>query len=139
MDRRTFIAIIGVAAAWPLAARAQQPPMPVVGFLNNGSPEAFAPHLAAFQQGLSDAGYVDGQNVTIEYRWAEGDNGRLPALIAATGGVATALAAKSGTTTIPVVFAMGADPVRFGLVASLNRPGGNITGVSYLANTILEK
>jgi putative ABC transport system substrate-binding protein len=122
----------------------------VVGFLNNGSANAFAPHVAAFQQGLGEAGYVDGQTVTIEYRWANGDNGRLPALvaelvarsvtlIAATGGVASALAAKSGTTTIPVVFAMGADPVRFGLVASLNRPGGNITGVSYLANTIMEK
>jgi putative ABC transport system substrate-binding protein len=151
MERRAFIAILSAAAAtWSLGAHAQQPPMPVVGFLNNGSPAAFAPHMAAFQQGLSDAGYVDGQNVTIEYRWAEGDNSRLPALvadlvgrpvtlIAATGGVASALAAKSGTTTTPVVFAMGADPVRFGLVASLNRPGGNITGVSYLANTILEK
>jgi putative ABC transport system substrate-binding protein len=107
----SYFSTIGAAAAWPFALRAQQPSMPVVGFLNNGSAEAFAPHTAAFQQGLSDAGYVDGQN----------------------------LAAKSGTTTIPVVFAMGADPVRFGLVASLNRPGGNITGVSYLANTILAK
>ena len=150
MDRRTFIAILGAAVAWPFALRAQQPSMPVVGFLNNGSAEAFAPHTAAFQQGLSDAGYVDGQNVIVEYRWADGNNSRLPALvadlvdhravlIAATGGVASALAAKSGTTTIPVVFAMGADPVKFGLVASLNRPGGNITGVSYLANTILAK
>jgi ABC-type uncharacterized transport system substrate-binding protein len=150
MERRKFIAILASAmASWPLAVHAQQPAMPVVGFLNNGSAEAFAPHMAAFTQGLSDAGYVDGVNVKIEYRWAEGDNSRLPALvadlvgrpaaIAATGGVASALAAKSGTTTTPVVFAMGADPVRFGLVASLNRPGGNITGVSYLANTILEK
>jgi putative ABC transport system substrate-binding protein len=151
MERRKFIAIlVSAIASWPLAVHAQQPAMPVVGFLNNGSAEAFAPHMAAFAQGLSDAGYVDGVNVRIEYRWAEGDNSRLPALvadivgrpaalIAATGGVPSALAVKSGTTTTPVVFAMGADPVRFGLVASLNRPGGNITGVSYLANTILEK
>jgi putative tryptophan/tyrosine transport system substrate-binding protein len=151
MQRRQFIAILGGAiASGPFAVRAQKPSMPVVGFLNNGSTEAFAPHMAAFAQGLGDAGYVDGVNVAIEYRWAEGDNSRLPALvadlvgrpaalIAVTGGVASALAAKSGTTTIPVVFAMGADPVRFGLVVSLNRPGGNITGVSYLANTILEK
>jgi putative tryptophan/tyrosine transport system substrate-binding protein len=150
MERRTFITILGGAAAWPVAALAQQTPTPVVGFLNNGSAGGFAPHIAAFRQGLGDAGFVDGQNVTIEYRWARGDNSRLPALVtdlvgrsaavvAATGGVATALAAKSGTTTIPVVFAMGADPVRFGLVESLNRPGGHITGVSYLANTILEK
>jgi putative tryptophan/tyrosine transport system substrate-binding protein len=150
MDRRTFMAAIGAAAVWPRAVRGQQPSMPIVGFLNNGSAEAFALHVAAFQQGLSDAGYVDGRNFTIEYRWADGDNSRLPALvadlvgrsaalIAATGGVATALAAKSGNTSTPVVFVMGADPVRFGLVASLNRPGGNITGVSYFANTILEK
>jgi putative ABC transport system substrate-binding protein len=150
MDRRAFIAILGAAVAWPRALRSQPPSMPVVGFLNNGYADAFAPHAAAFQQGLSDAGYVDGQNVIIKYRWADGNNGRLPALvaelvdhqavlIAATGGVASALAAKSGATTIPVVFAMGADPVKFGLVASLSRPGGNITGVSYLANTILAK
>jgi putative ABC transport system substrate-binding protein len=151
MKRRELVTVLfGALLAWPLMAHAQQPVMPVVGFLNNGSAGAFAPHMAAFQQGLSDAGYVDGQNVTIEYRWADGDNSRLPALvadlvgrpaalIAATGGVASALAAKSGTTTTPVVFAMGADPVRFGLVASLSRPGGNVTGVSYLANTILEK
>jgi putative ABC transport system substrate-binding protein len=136
--------------AWSLQAQAQQPALPVVGFLNSGSAEAYAAHAAAFAQGLAEAGHIDGQNVAIEYRWANGDNSLLPALvadlvrrpamvIAATGGVATALAAKSGAGTTPVVFAMGADPVRFGLVASLARPGGNVTGVSYLANTILEK
>ena len=151
MERRAFIAIVSAAAVtWPLGARAQQPAMPVVGFLNNFSADAYTAHAAAFQQGLGEAGFTDGQNVAIEYRWANGDNGRLPALVAelvgrpaavivATGGVASALAAKSGAGTIPVVFAMGADPVRFGLVASLSRPGSNVTGVSYLANTILEK
>ena len=151
MERRAFIAIVSAAAVtWPLGARAQQPAMPVVGFLNSGSADAYAAHAAAFRQGLGEAGFTDGQNVAIEYRWANGDNGRLPALvtelvgrpaavIVATGGVASALAAKSGAGTIPVVFAMGADPVRFGLVASLSRPGGNVTGVSYLANAILEK
>jgi putative ABC transport system substrate-binding protein len=151
MERRAFIAIVSAAAAaWSLGAHAQQPAIPIVGFLNNGTAEAFAPHIAAFQQGLGDTGYTDGQNVSIEYRWANGDNSHLQALVAdlvrrpatvivATRGVASALAAKSGAVTTPVVFAMGADPVRFGLVASLNRPGGNVTGVSYLANTILEK
>ncbi len=151
MERRAFLAILSAAAAtWSLKAHAQQPAMPVVGFLNSGSAEAYAPHTAAFQQGLGETGFTDGQNVAIEYRWANGDNSRLPALVAdlvrrpatvivATGGVASALAAKLGALTTPVVFAMGADPVRFGLVASLNRPGGNVTGVSYLANTILEK
>jgi putative tryptophan/tyrosine transport system substrate-binding protein len=122
MERRAFIAMLGCAAVgWPRAARAQQPSLPMVGFLNNGSAEAFAPHVAAFAQGLSEAGYVDGQNIIIDYRWAEGDNSRLPTLvadlvsrpavlIAATGGVASALAAKAGTTTTPIVFAMGADP-----------------------------
>jgi len=146
MERRAFIAILSAtAAAWSLGAQAQQPAMPVVGFLNNGTAEAYAPHMAAFQQRLGDTGYTDGQNVAIEYRFANGDNSRLPALVAdlvrrsaavivATGGVASALAAKSGAATTPVVFAMGADPVRFGLVVCLNRPGGNVTGVSYLAN-----
>ena len=151
MERRAFKAILSAAAvAWPLGARAQQPAMPVVGFLNSGSADAYAARAAAFRQGLGEAGYSDGRNVAIEYRWAKGDNNRLPTLVAdlvgrpaavivATGGVGSALAAKSGAETIPVVFAMGADPVRFGLVGSRSRPGGNVTGVSYLANAILEK
>ena len=147
MNRREFISLLGSVTAWPLAARAQQAALPVIGLLHSASPEGFAPFLVAFREGLNEAGFVDEQNVRIEFRWGEGQYDRLPAmaqelvaqrvaLIVAGGGDRPALAAKAATSTIPIVFTGSDDPVGFGLVTSLNRPAGNVTGVSLFTSEL---
>jgi putative ABC transport system substrate-binding protein len=150
MRRREFIIFLSGAGAWPLAASAQQPAMPVIGFLHSASPEGFVPFVAAFRRGLNETGYIENRNVTIEYRWAQGQYDRLPALaadlvdrhvavIATGGGPTSALAAKAASTTIPIVFTTYGDPITLGLVVSFDRPGGNVTGVGRFTTALTAK
>src|ERR1700690_4048021 len=149
MKRRAVIALLGGASAWSISARAQQPALPVVGFIRNGSADASAGFVNVFRKGLNEAGFVEGQNVTVEYHWLEGQYDRMPALMAdlvrrqvaviATPDTLASLAAKAATSTIPIVFGVGADPVELGLVASLARPGGNATGVNFFVNELVAK
>ena len=150
MKRREFLGTLGAASVWPLVARAQQPAMPVIGYLNAYSPDGQSERLRGFRQGLAETGYVEGVSVAIEYRWAEDQFDRLPALaaelarrevamIAATGSLLSALAAKAATTTIPIVFLVAEDPVRVGLVTSLARPGSNLTGINFLSAELVAK
>jgi putative ABC transport system substrate-binding protein len=150
LERRNFIALLGGAVAWPVAARSQQPAMPVIGYVTAGTPESSVNTVKAFRQGLSETGFVEGRNVTIEYRWAQNELARLPALvtdlvdrrvavIATPGSVAAAVEAKRATTTIPIVFSTAGDPVQLGIVSSFSRPGGNVTGVASMNHELLAK
>jgi putative ABC transport system substrate-binding protein len=150
VKRREFITFIGSSVGWPFAARAQQPAMPIIGFLHVAFPGPYSQQLLAFRQGLKQSGYIEGQNITVEYRWANNENDRLPelatdlvrrhaAVIVAVGGPPSALAAKAATSTIPIVLLFGADPVALGLVDSLNKPGGNVTGVTFITTELIAK